>query len=280
MTRLTGRLLLLLLLLGALQERFVHLTNSAVQKQRVKLGLAPGFLKGLQPNGGAKCSLADLEQLLQQAGTSLASLWPRIVEVVQVALFAAQDEIPNAVSPCCVVASQRTRPPHLLLPPSSFYCCGLSVWLCLTLCGAHAQVNSFELFGFDVLIDEALKVWLIEVNSSPSMSLDTPLDNAIKPQLIRDVIGLVDPPAFDRQALLAALKARHAPGGQSKRLSRKGFMAGTAEDERQQASADLAAVLGGRLPRELGQKPEAVGGFECIAPSPTIDKLMKLRKPT
>lgn len=29
--------------------------------------------------------------------------------------------------------------------------------------------NSFEFFGYDFMVDENLNVWLIEVNSSPSM---------------------------------------------------------------------------------------------------------------
>ena len=33
--------------------------------------------------------------------------------------------------------------------------------------------NSFEFLGYDFMIDEDLKVWLIEVNSSPSMDLST-----------------------------------------------------------------------------------------------------------
>lgn len=38
----------------------------------------------------------------------------------------------------------------------------------------------FELFGFDVLLDSDLKPWLLEVNLSPSMACDTPLDLKIK----------------------------------------------------------------------------------------------------
>ena len=30
--------------------------------------------------------------------------------------------------------------------------------------------NTFEFIGYDFMVDENLKVWLIEVNSSPSMS--------------------------------------------------------------------------------------------------------------
>lgn len=50
----------------------------------------------------------------------------------------------------------------------------------------------FELFGFDVMIDTSLKPWLLEVNSSPAMSMDGPIDWAIKPQLIKDVILAAD----------------------------------------------------------------------------------------
>lgn len=30
--------------------------------------------------------------------------------------------------------------------------------------------NSFEFYGYDFMVDQDMKVWLIEVNSSPSMS--------------------------------------------------------------------------------------------------------------
>ena len=40
--------------------------------------------------------------------------------------------------------------------------------------------NCFELLGFDVLIDQDLKPWLLEVNLSPSMNTDSALDIKIK----------------------------------------------------------------------------------------------------
>ena len=36
--------------------------------------------------------------------------------------------------------------------------------------------HCFELYGFDVLFDKDLKPWLIEINSSPSMTGNTPSD--------------------------------------------------------------------------------------------------------
>ena len=50
----------------------------------------------------------------------------------------------------------------------------------------------FELFGFDIMVDNSLKPWLIEVNSSPAMSMDNNIDYQIKPDLIKDIIGLLN----------------------------------------------------------------------------------------
>ena len=36
--------------------------------------------------------------------------------------------------------------------------------------------NSFELYGFDVLIDDTCKPWLIEINASPSLTTTTKRD--------------------------------------------------------------------------------------------------------
>lgn len=56
---------------------------------------------------------------------------------------------------------------------------------------------SHELFGMDVLIDNTLKPWLIEMNISPSLQSSTPVDISVKAQLASDVLnlsGIVFPP--------------------------------------------------------------------------------------
>ena len=50
--------------------------------------------------------------------------------------------------------------------------------------------NCFQLFGFDVMIDANLNPWLLEVNLSPSLSCDSPLDQKIKSELLADLFNL------------------------------------------------------------------------------------------
>ena len=51
--------------------------------------------------------------------------------------------------------------------------------------------NLFELYGFDIFIDESLRPWLLEVNVNPSLHCTSPLDLSIKTDLITDVFNLV-----------------------------------------------------------------------------------------
>lgn len=55
--------------------------------------------------------------------------------------------------------------------------------------------NCFELLGFDILIDDDLVPWLLEVNLSPSLNTDSPLDLRVKSKLISDLFNLIGIPA-------------------------------------------------------------------------------------
>ena len=51
--------------------------------------------------------------------------------------------------------------------------------------------NHFKLFGFDYLVDDNLKVYLLEINDRPSLLMGDINDRKLKPQLVADVLNIV-----------------------------------------------------------------------------------------
>ncbi|GLE00255.1 hypothetical protein PINS_up008982 [Pythium insidiosum] len=61
----------------------------------------------------------------------------------------------------------------------------------------HVIINDyhcFECYGYDIIIDDSLKPWLVEVNASPSLTTTTAEDRNMKARLLRDVLELAIPP--------------------------------------------------------------------------------------
>jgi len=88
-------------------------------------------------------------------------------------LVCLHNEIPAALSNSQLI--------HLIfLPPSHASLMALKCVL------YHAWANRY-----DIMLDDELRPWLLEVNHSPSFCIDSPLDQAIKEQLIMDTIELV-----------------------------------------------------------------------------------------
>ncbi|XP_077982372.1 polyglutamylase complex subunit TTLL1-like [Glandiceps talaboti] len=53
--------------------------------------------------------------------------------------------------------------------------------------------HCFECYGYDIIIDDNLKPWLIEVNASPSLTSTTANDRIMKYNLVNDTISIVCP---------------------------------------------------------------------------------------
>jgi len=78
-------------------------------------------------------------------------------------------------------------------------------------CGvAASQVGPnqtcFELYGFDVMLDDHLKPWLLEVNTFPSLSSSSPFDKRVKTMLIADSLTLAGFLPFDHELVDRAVK--------------------------------------------------------------------------
>ena len=66
------------------------------------------------------------------------------------------------------------------------------------------------MLGFDLLIEQSGKPWLVEVNHSPSLSCDTPIDSSLKSKLLADTMRLAAFSAAEEE-LLSIIKNHHQP---------------------------------------------------------------------
>lgn len=60
----------------------------------------------------------------------------------------------------------------------------------------NKNLHTFELFGYDFMIDENQKVWLIEVNTNPCLELSSSLLSRLIPALIENVAKVAIDPVF------------------------------------------------------------------------------------
>ncbi|KAJ3046831.1 putative tubulin polyglutamylase ttll1 [Rhizophlyctis rosea] len=56
--------------------------------------------------------------------------------------------------------------------------------------------HCFECYGYDIIVDDELRPWLIEVNASPSLSATSAGDRGLKHALIDDILKIVIPEDF------------------------------------------------------------------------------------
>ncbi|XP_054287867.1 tubulin polyglutamylase TTLL5-like [Macrosteles quadrilineatus] len=137
----------------------MHLCNYSINKHH------SDYIKSEDPEAedvGHKWTLSALLRHLKSLNYDTALLMQRIEEVIIKSLLATA---PSIIAAC-----------KLFVP---------------------SYVNCFELYGFDILIDSELKPWLLEVNLSPSLGCDTPLDTRVKSALLVDLLTLVGLPAVD-----------------------------------------------------------------------------------
>lgn len=119
-----------------LGDKFIHLTNYAVNKD------SETFQQNTDPGEfqGHKWSLRTFWKYLETAGCNWSALWEKIKMIVVKTIICAHSEVLESFNQ------------HNL-----------------------SSYNCYKLFGIDILIDDKLKPWLLELNNYPSLC-EAPLD--------------------------------------------------------------------------------------------------------
>jgi len=166
-----------------IQNKFVHLTNSSIQRLNSAGPTQDNpLMGGDQDSGGSKIALkgdSGLWARMGKMGFDTDAIWKQICLLLVKSLVVVDDRMTY-------------------------------------------QPNAFEVFGYDVLIDSKCRPWLIEANASPSMSRDSALDYRIKDAMIKDTIQLVNPLPFDRAAVSRVMRRRMRDVATSKFMLGKG----------------------------------------------------------
>ncbi|XP_040267763.1 tubulin polyglutamylase TTLL5 isoform X2 [Bufo bufo] len=144
-----------------IKNQFMHLTNYSVNKR------SSDYVSCDDPeveDYGNKWSMSAMLRYLKQEGKDTAALMSQVEDLIIKTVISG--ELPIATA-----------------------CKSFQV---------H-RGNCFELYGFDVLTDGNLRPWLLEVNLSPSLACDAPLDMKVKASMISDMLTLVGVECQDPQ---------------------------------------------------------------------------------
>ncbi|KRX01263.1 hypothetical protein PPERSA_11710 [Pseudocohnilembus persalinus] len=139
------------------QNLTMHLTNYAVNKRNANFQYN---MNEENDNIGHKRSFTAVLKELYQQGRDVNTLYMEIRQIIVKSIIAAQPQMSYLYKHC--------QPKEKVTD------------MC------------FEVLGFDIMVDNNMKPWLIEINHSPSFTTDTPLDLQIKRHLVIDTFNIIN----------------------------------------------------------------------------------------
>uniref|UniRef100_A0A8D2LM21 Tubulin--tyrosine ligase-like protein 5 n=1 Tax=Varanus komodoensis TaxID=61221 RepID=A0A8D2LM21_VARKO len=212
-----------------IKNQFMHLTNYSVNKK------SGDYVSCDDPeveDYGNKWSMSAMLRYLKQEGRDTTSLMASVEDLIIKTIVSAE---------LAIAAACKAFVPH--------------------------RGVCFELYGFDVLIDSTLKPWLLEVNLSPSLACDAPLDLKIKASMISDMFTLVEKA---KTSFLTVILQRSRPLSASD-AEMKNLM--PSAKEKGTSGRHVGSMLGLSMEeikvlRRVKDEYERRGGFIRIFPTP------------
>lgn len=147
---------------------YMHLTNYSVNKH------SRTYSK--DDESGSKRKFSTLNRLLSAKGYDVVSLWNNIDDVVVKTVISAWPVLKHNY--------------HASFPSHDI------------------SQACFEILGIDIIIDQSMKPWLLEVNHSPSFHVDGQVDTEVKLPLIRDTFKMLNVKGSDKKRVIEVDRRR------------------------------------------------------------------------
>eukprot|EP01052_Picozoa_sp_SAG31_P024950 SAG31_NODE_2158_length_6304_cov_2.589525_2_plen_704_part_00 len=114
---------------------------------------------------------------------------------------------------------------------------------------AAYPTSCYEVWGFDLMLDDTLTPWVIEVNTSPSLAISGGVDKKIKQQLLIDLLNVVgfvpvDRTQHKRQARAEAAASRTTENPRTGKGSRQVLRGGPSGRQGQQEGGGSSYEMG------------------------------------
>lgn len=156
-----------------LSNRYMHLTNYSINKH------SGDFQQNDDVNvcQGHKWSLKALWGHLQEKGVNTDKIWAQMKDIAVKTLISVEHFTNSLIKANCRRKS----------------CC-------------------HELFGFDIMLDDRYHPWILEVNISPSLHSNSPLDVAIKGQMVSDMFNIAGFQLPDKKLIMTNSPAPNGNG--------------------------------------------------------------------
>ena len=135
-----------------MQDKYIHLTNYSINKTSENFEQNDSVDKEF----GDKWTLHTLKTHFEKNGLNFDKVWEKIKDIIVKVVISVSD-----------IAIPLIKQFQL------------------------SSGNLFELYGVDILLDETLTPWLMEVNLNPSLNCDSQLDLKVKSHVLTDIFNII-----------------------------------------------------------------------------------------
>ncbi|XP_017123181.1 tubulin polyglutamylase ttll6 [Drosophila elegans] len=217
---------------------FMHLTNYCLNRRNSQ------YMVGNGPEAGSKRKLSAFNKWLVDHNYDVAEFWASVDDAIIKTLISAWPTLKHNYNVC--------------FPK-------------------HDKIQaSFQLLGFDILVDWKLKPYILEVNHTPSLSADESVDMEVKRPLIRDTLNLLSTALVDKEQIIRDDRMEHRARLLRNIYNKKASaqMPGYSSPVREFGGHDVRQACSiGALTQQIAWEESHLGNYRRIMPPRDCEKV-------